>query len=58
MFEYDTFADVASRVTYFIEEVYNGKRLHPSLDYMPPEEFENINHNRKEIESHSLILIG
>jgi len=30
MFEYETFADVADRVTYFIEEVYNRKRLHSS----------------------------
>ena len=30
MFEYKTFADVAERVTYFIEEVYNKKRLHSS----------------------------
>ena len=55
MFEYETFADVASRITYFIEEVYNKKRLHSSLGYMPPEEFEYIFKNNK-IKTHQLVL--
>jgi len=41
MWEYETYADVIERIPYFIEEVYNRKRLHSSLGYMPPEEFEN-----------------
>lgn len=24
----------------FLEDVYNAKRLHSSLDYVPPDEFE------------------
>jgi transposase InsO family protein len=40
MFEYKTYLDVVERVPYFIEEVYNKKRLHSSLGYLPPEEFE------------------
>jgi len=56
MFEYETFADVAARITYFIEEVYNKKRLHSSLGYMPPEEFEYIFKNNK-IRTHQLALI-
>ena len=56
MFEYETFTDVASRITYFIEEVYNKKRLHSSLGYMPPEEFEYIFKNNK-IKTHQLTLI-
>jgi putative transposase len=55
MFEYETFTDVAARVTYFIEEVYNRKRLHSSLGYLPPEEFEYIFKNNK-IKAHQLAL--
>jgi len=35
MFEYETYAEVLERIPYFIEEVYNKKRLHSSLGYMP-----------------------
>jgi len=57
MFEYETYGEVLERIPYFIEEVYNKKRLHSSLGYMPPEEFENINNeNMKGNESHQLIL--
>jgi transposase InsO family protein len=57
MFEYETYGEVLKRIPYFIEEVYNKKRLHSSLGYMPPEEFENINNeNMKGNESHQLIL--
>lgn len=57
MFEYDTYAEVLDRIPYFIEEVYNKKRLHSSLGYMTPEEFENINIEKmKGNESHQLIL--
>ena len=40
LWNYRTFADVIKRVPYFIQEVYNKKRLHSSLGYMPPEEYE------------------
>jgi putative transposase len=40
MNDYDTFAEVLSSVEHFIERVYNRKRLHSALGYVPPAEFE------------------
>jgi putative transposase len=40
MNDYDTFAEVLRSVEHFIEAVYNHKRLHSALGYMPPAEFE------------------
>jgi len=42
LWEYETFADVIDRVPYFIDDVYNSRRLHSSIGYLPPEEFEDI----------------
>lgn len=41
LWEYETLEDVQKRIPYFIEAVYNKKRLHSSLGYLPPEEFED-----------------
>ena len=50
MFDYEIYSEVLNRIPYFIEEVYNRKRLQSPLGYMPPEEFENINNeNMKEM---------
>jgi transposase InsO family protein len=38
--EYQTFEDAYRNIKHFIELVYNKKRLHSSLGYVPPEEFE------------------
>jgi len=35
-----TFADAEANRGPFIEDVYNTKRLHSSLGYLPPAEFE------------------
>jgi len=42
LWEYETFSDVIERISYFIEDVYNNKRLHSSLGYRPPEEYERL----------------
>jgi len=42
LWNYETQQDVLNNLPYFIEEVYNKKRLHSSLDYNSPVEFENI----------------
>ncbi len=42
LWEYQTLADVERRLPYFIEQVYNQKRLHSSLGYRPPDEYEEI----------------
>ncbi len=38
--EYETYEDVVNRLPRFIEEIYNRKRIHSSIGYLTPEEFE------------------
>jgi transposase InsO family protein len=38
--EYETFEDALRNIKHFIDVVYNKKRLHSSIGYVPPEEFE------------------
>ena len=56
MFEYETYKDILNTIPYL--KIYNRKRLHFSLSYTIPEEFENklnIN-NTVENEFHQLAL--
>ena len=38
--EYETFEEAHANIKHFIELVYNEKRLHSSIGYVPPSEFE------------------
>jgi len=40
LWNYETYEDVIERLPFFIEEVYNRRRLHSSIGYVPPVEFE------------------
>jgi len=40
--EYETFENVVARLPYFIEEVYNRKRLHSGIGYRSPNDFERL----------------
>lgn len=41
--EYETMADARTSISHFLEAVYNQKRLHSALGYLPPVEFEQLN---------------
>jgi transposase InsO family protein len=47
MTEYANLAEATDPIGYFLEEVYNKKRLHSALGYMPPAEFETVSQNNK-----------
>lgn len=47
LWEYETFNDVIERISYFIDEVYNKKRVHSGIGYLPPVEFEDLIKNRE-----------
>lgn len=57
LYEYDALSDVETRLPYFIEQVYNLKRLHSSLGYRSPVRYETLMHElQSNEESHQPIL--
>ena len=55
LWDYQTYRDVMDRIPYFIGEVYNQKRLHSSIGYIPPSEFEQLV-NSKHAVQHDLFI--
>jgi len=60
LYEYETITDMMARLPYFIEEVYNRKRLHSALGYRPPEEFEKLllNQEKDELPDQTLLTLS
>jgi transposase InsO family protein len=49
LWEYETFDEAYKNIKKFLEDVYNKKRIHSSIGYNTPEEFEKLEEdlNRK-----------
>ena len=60
LYEYETIDDVRARLPYFIEEVYNCKRLHSAIGYVPPSEFEEwvLNREKHELPDQTLLTLS
>jgi transposase InsO family protein len=60
LYEYETIDDVSARLPYFIEEVYNRKRLHSAIGYVPPSEYEEwvLNQEKHELPDRTLLTLS
>ncbi len=61
LFEHTNLADVQSRLPYFIEQVYNLKRLHSSIGYLSPVKYEALvqqQQNKEEIHQPNLFCLA
>jgi transposase InsO family protein len=60
LYEYETIDDARARLPYFIEEVYNRKRLHSAIGYVPPSEFEEwvLNQEKHELPDQPLLTLS
>ena len=41
--------EASRQIAHFVEEVYNKKRLHSAIGYMPPAEFESVGHTGEKV---------
>jgi putative transposase len=60
LYEYETIVDVRARIPYFIEEVYNRKRLHSAIGYVPPSEYEEwvLNQGKHELPDQTFLTLS